>query len=156
MLLHLYQPEGKTRSIAMYHRVQKTEYRKSQACSRVPIGDKGLHYRDCYKWPLYVTVPLPYRLGTAHPGWQRKLFTCTSDKFCSHTHTGISVCTSMRESVRVQLAHVPSTGTQALGGTVRCGCTRTHGYVGLVGLHMEMASRSWFAAGKGFIYVCVS
>lgn len=89
MLLHLYQPAGKSRRIVMYHRVQKIKYRRREGCqprSGVPIGDECLHYRDYCKWPLYVTVPLPYSLGTAYPGWQRKLFACTSEKFCSHTY----------------------------------------------------------------------
>ena len=37
--------------------------------------------------------------------------------------------------------------------------THIHTGVGLVGLlvlDMEMASHSWFTAGKGIIYVCVS
>ena len=37
--------------------------------------------------------------------------------------------------------------------------THIHTGVGLVGLlvlDMEMASHSWFIAGKGIIYVCVS
>lgn len=116
----------------MCHRVQKTKYRRRQArqaYSRVPLGDEWLHYRDYCKWPLYVTVPLPYGLGTAYPAWQRKLFACTSDKFCSHTYIygWTWVCVSMQESVRVQLAHMPPAGMQALGGMVRCGYTLTYG-----------------------------
>lgn len=64
---------------------------------------------------------------------------------------------SIQESARVQLAHVPPAGMQALGGTVRWGYIRTGvGLVGLLVLDMGMASHRWFTAGKGIIYVCVS
>lgn len=65
----------------------------------------------------------------------------------------------VQEPVRAQVPLVPLAGMQAPGGTLRWGHTHVHTAVGLVGLlvlGMEMASHSWFTAGKGIIYVCAS
>lgn len=91
-----------------------------------PIGSAWLHYGDYCKWPLYVTVPLPYNsLGTARPGYMPALQILLIP-LPIYMQTGwIWACVSMQEPAGVPLVPVPPWCSQlgALGVTARCGHT---------------------------------
>lgn len=88
-----------------------------------PIGSAWLRYGDYCKWPLYVTVPLPYSsLGTAHPGYMPALQILLIP-LSIYTKTGwIWACVSMQEPAGVPLVPVPPCCSQLA-------CAGCHGQV---------------------------